>query len=90
MLPDTDDPHIFKALRDHQKASGEDLQINLVINWLKHDLEFETATIDEFEAAIVVARAITKFVAVFHQSAAPFEAFLRSEHEAGHLPKLYR
>lgn len=87
MLPDTDDPHIFKSLREH--PSNKELDCNLVINWLKHSLEPETATISEFEAAIVIARAITKFVAVYHESCGPFEEFLRWGYEAEHLPRLF-
>jgi hypothetical protein len=90
MLPQTEEPHIFKALQDQQKAKNEKLDINLVINWLKHGRDFETATIDEFEAVIVIARAITKYVAVYRQSGRPFEDFLRWAHENTHLPKLYR
>lgn len=85
LLPHTDDPHLFQMLQPH----NAELQLNLVINWLKHPGAPENATIDEFEAVIVIARAITKFVAVYHQSCEPFEAFLRRGHEVGHLPQLY-
>ena len=85
ILPATDDPHLFQSLQPH----NAELDINLVINWLKHPFAPDTATISEFEAAIAIARGITKFVAVYHQSCAPFETFLRWSHEAGHLPKLY-
>ena len=87
MLPGTDDPYLFKSLRAH--ASAEGLDFNLVINWLKHPGDPETATLSEFEATIVIARAITKFVAVHHQSCKTFEAFLRWGHQEGHLPRLF-
>lgn len=87
MLPDTDDPHLRQIF---DQALWRELDPNLVINWLKHGGEFETATIAEFEAVFAVGRAITKFVAVYHQSCAPFEGFLRFAHAQGHLPKLYR
>ena len=85
ILPPTDDPHLYQALQPYHP----ELDINLVINWLKHHCQPDTATIGEFEAALVIARAITKFVAVHHQSCKSFEDFLRWGHEAGHLPKLY-
>lgn len=82
MLPRTNEPHIFQILSPY----NDDLQINLVINWLKHPNEPETATISEFEAAIVITRAISKFIAVHHQSCQPFNDFLRWGHRVGHLP----
>ena len=88
ILPPTEDPHLFAALQPH----NAELEINLVINWLKHSKENdpEEAQITEFEAVIVIARAITKFVAVYHQSSQPFEDFLRWGHEAGHIPRMHR
>lgn len=86
-LPDTEGPYIFAELREH--PAYEEMDFNLVINWLKHKNGPETATISEFEAAMTIARAITKFVAVYRQSCEPFETFLRWGHEAGHLPKLF-
>ncbi len=88
MLPTVEDPHMFQALQSHPKA--KELDYNLVINWLKHSNGPPTATLDEFEAVVVIARAITKFVAVYHQSTEIFEDFLRHAHKEGHLPKMYR
>ncbi len=87
MLPDTDDIYLFKGLRAHDSAEGFDF--NLVINWLKHPGDPKTATLSEAEATIVIARAITKFIAVHYQSCETFEAFLRWGHQAGHLPRLF-
>ena len=86
ILPPTEDPHLFRALQPH----NAELDINLVINWLKHPNEHEEAQITEFEAVIVIARAITKFVAVYRQSSQPFQDFLRWGHEAGHIPRMHR
>jgi len=85
MLPETDDPHLFQFLQPH----NPELDINLVINWLKHPFEPDTATITEFEGAITIARAITKYVAVYHQSCQPFEEFLMWAHSKNHIPRLY-
>jgi hypothetical protein len=88
MLRDTDHPHLFKRLRDYAPAA--DINFNLVINWLKHPVPPEEWNIPEYEAAFVIARAITKYIAVYHESTRRFELFLRWGHEAGHLPILYR
>jgi hypothetical protein len=88
MLPNTDDPHLFQVFKEH--PSFREMDYNLVVNWLKHSGGPETATISEFEAIVTIARAITKFVAVYHQSTDAFECFLRRAHEAKHLPQLYR
>ena len=87
-MPETDDPHIFKQLREH--PAYKEMDYNLVINWLKHPSEHDEAIISEFEATIIIARAITKFIAVYHQSTNEFERFLRWGHEAGHLPPIFR
>ncbi|MCG8358747.1 MAG: hypothetical protein MI920_24540 [Kiloniellales bacterium] len=88
ILPATGDPHLFKAIRECPEAEGIDL--NLVINWLKHAEGPEPVNISEFEATLTIARAISKFIAVYHQSTRRFEQFLRWGHEAGHLPKMHR
>ena len=88
ILPATEDPHIFKAIREDPNA--QDIEVNLVINWLKHPAGPEPVNISEFEATLTIARAITKFIAVFHQSTRRFDEFLRWGHKAGHLPKMHR
>jgi hypothetical protein len=84
ILSNTDEPYLFRMLRDDPEV---DFDLNLVINWLKHSGEPEEATIPVGEATIVIARAISKFVAVYHRSTERFEQFLRNGHEAGFLPK---
>ena len=88
ILPATEDPHIFKAIREDPNA--QDIDLNLVINWLKHPAGPEPVNISEFEATLTIARAISKFIAVFHQSTRRFDEFLRWGHKAGHLPKMHR
>jgi hypothetical protein len=88
MLPDTANPHLFQALKDHE--AFQHMQYNLIINWLKHSnsaaSSAERATIDEFEATIIIARAITKFIAVYRCSCKPFEEFMIWSVKVGHLP----
>ena len=92
MLPDTNDPHLFQALRGAEEF--QELKLNLMINWLKHSNSPETranvATLNEFEAAFVIARAITKFNAVYHLSCMPFEEFLKWAIRHDHLPRQIR
>jgi hypothetical protein len=89
MLSTEDHRYLFREFRDNPEAV--DIDLNSVINWLKHPGEPELANITELEAAFAIARAITKFIAAYHQSAERFERFLRHVHESGVLPiKLYR
>src|SRR5688572_25891059 len=73
MLPPTEDPHLFGKLR--RRPEFRELDLNLVINWLKHSDGPENATISEFEAVFVIARAITKFIAAYHGSTKGFRDF---------------
>lgn len=84
ILPDSSDPYLFQILRHHPDV---DFDLNLVINWLKHPVGPQEATITEGEATIVIARAISKFIAVYQESTQRFEQFLRKGYEAGWLPK---
>jgi hypothetical protein len=84
LLGASDNPHIFRDLRASPDAA--DIDLNLVINWLKHPIEPDAVRISEFEGSLVIARAITKFIAVHHQSTARFKKFLQSASKAGHLP----
>lgn len=89
LLPSVTDPFLFRTIRQ----MAPDIDLNAFVNWLKHEPKAETpetVVIDEFEAAFTIARAITKFIAVYHQSCDPFEAFLRKAHKDGQLPRLYR
>ena len=80
ILPTTPDPHLFRGLKD----AAPDLDLNLVGNWLKHPNEPDIVEIGEFEDVVMICRAITKFIAVFHQSCDPFEEFLTWADNAGH------
>lgn len=85
ILPPTNEPHLFLQLQPYHA----ELDINLVINWLKHPTGPETATITAFEAAFVIARAISKFIAVYHQATMRMHEFLTLAVEEGHLPAFF-
>jgi hypothetical protein len=84
MLPNPDAPFLFAQLR--QEPSSSDLDFNLIINWLKHSGAPETAVITEFEATQIIARAITKFIAVYRQSCKNSRHFC----DGGKRPVIYR
>lgn len=67
-------------------ARAKDLDFNLVINWLKHPISPDEAVISDFEAALTIARAISKFFACYGQSTRRFEEFAVWAREAGLLP----
>lgn len=79
--PAKENTYIFGVLRNH-----DDLEVNLVINWLKHGKDFKTATISQFEAAITIARSISKFIAVHNGSHPKFEEFMEWGRTVGHFP----
>jgi hypothetical protein len=80
-LPDTESPYLLKGLKDHTPFSIFDY--NSAINWLKHAKEPDSTTITGHEAAIVLFRAITKFVAVYWQISQEMDAFLEASYEWG-------
>jgi hypothetical protein len=61
----------------------------VVVNWLKHynSDDLDSIDITEFEAVMFLLRAITKFIAVYHQSTRRLEAFLSWAGENGYPPK---
>jgi hypothetical protein len=81
-LPETTVEHLFRLLR--RLAPDDDF--NLFINWLKHPSGPKNATISEFEATLIIARAIQKFVAVYKASCPEFQAFSDWAVSQGHLP----
>jgi hypothetical protein len=82
-LKETPREYLFKLLK---KVFSHD-ELNLVRDWLKHQSGPENATITEFEAAIMIARAIHKFLAVYEASHPDFEAFSQWAVAAGHIPR---
>jgi hypothetical protein len=61
---------------------------NLFISWLKHPVGPENATILEFEAVLVIARAIHKFVAVYGETSQSFIDFDKWAAENANLPRI--
>jgi hypothetical protein len=80
-LSETTTEYLFRILK---KVFSHD-ELNLVRDWLKHQSGPENATITEFEAAIMISRAIHKFVAVYQASHPRFEEFGKWAVAAGHL-----
>jgi hypothetical protein len=81
-VPDSDKPYLFRILKH-----VPDLDLNAIINWLKHDRAQEKATISEFEVVLTISRAIHKFVAAYRKSSREFEDFNKWAVENGHMPR---
>jgi hypothetical protein len=86
LLPPTDEPHIFKILKDG--AYFKDLDLNLFINWLKHPTGPNAAVISEFEVTLTIVRAISKFAANYNTVSGVMRDFTKWAFEKGHLPPL--
>lgn len=82
-LKETTREYLFKILK---KVFSHD-ELNVVRDWLKHPSGPDDATITEFEAAIMISRAIHKFVAVYEASHPHFETFSDWAVAAGHIPR---
>lgn len=82
-LPETTKEYLFRLLR--RLAPKDDF--NLVITWLKHPGGPENATISEFEAVLVISRAIHKFVAAYEATTQAFLDFEKWAVDKGHMPR---
>ena len=82
-LPESTGEYLFRLLK--RVASHDEL--NLVRDWLKHPSGPDKATITEFEAALMISRAIHKFVSVYKASHPQFETFSEWVVAAGHMPR---
>jgi hypothetical protein len=60
------------------------------VNWLKHPGGPENATIPEFEAVLVISRAIHKFVAAYEATTQAFIDFEKWAVENGHMPRFLK
>ena len=72
-LPATDNSHLIKRIND--QGLFKQLDMNAVINWLKHDTGQEAAELLELEAAATIMRAISKFAAVYNGVPQQMKAF---------------
>ncbi len=71
MLPPTDGYHIFADIKDFLPPDEfKELNLNLVVNWLKHYKQDdpEPVFLTEFETVIALARAVTKYHAVYRET----------------------
>ena len=62
-LPATDKDHLIKRI--NELGLFKQLDMNAVINWLKHDTGYQSADVLELEACATTMRAISKFAAVY-------------------------
>ena len=76
LLPDTDQPHIFAYLQNHQVYKNKEINFNDTITWLKHPSELDTKFIFEAEAAFTIARAMSKYAAVYNEGSGEWAQFL--------------
>ena len=77
LLPPTDEWPMFSALKeDIPPEEFKYLDFNMVVNWLKHPHGPDPFLFLESEAASLILRAITKFIAVYYQSTKRMEQFL--------------
>ena len=67
LLPETESRQIFAYLREHPLS--KEIDFDKTISWLKHRTQPDAATIFEFEAAVVVARVMSKFAAAYTEVA---------------------
>lgn len=81
-LPETTKDYLFRILKRH---FGHD-ELNAVRDWLKHPAGQDAKTITEFDAALMISRAIQKFVAVYEAAVPAFVEFSAWAVEHGHMP----
>ncbi len=84
LLPPTNDPHLFQVLKDSPEAKKIDF--NRLINWLKHPTGPEIEIFAEFEVAIIIVRAISKFLVTYKTVSPAMKDFIKWTFEKGHLP----
>lgn len=86
LLPETESRQISGYLREHPLSKQIDL--DETINWLKRRTRFDAATIFEFEAAVVVARGMSKFAAAYTEVPSEWYDFLSWGVVKGHWPTI--
>ena len=86
LLPETESRQIFAYLREHPLSKQVDF--DQTIGWLKHRTQPDAATIFEFEAAVVVARVMSKFAAAYTEVRSEWYEFLSWGVVKGHWPTI--
>ena len=71
-----------------ERELSKQVDIDKTIDWLKRDVPPDAATISEFEAAVVIARAMSKFAAAYTDALAEWYDFLSWGVAKGHWPTL--
>ena len=86
LLPESESRQIFAYLREHPLSKQVD--IDKTINWLKRRARPDAATIFEFEAAVIIARVMSKFAAAYTEAPSEWYDFLSWGVVKGHWPTL--
>lgn len=74
LLPGTESRQIFAYLREH--PLNKQVDIDRTIKWLKCSAPPDAAAIFEFEAAVVIARVMSKFAAAYAEAPSEWYDFL--------------
>lgn len=85
LLPTTPERHLFQLLKNSPVARGV-FDYNEMITWLKHPGGPDEHIIPEFEVAIVIVRAISKFNAIYRKGSPAMRDFVRWTFKQGHIP----
>jgi hypothetical protein len=73
-MPESWEPYVFGIVRERITKNQVE-KFNFIRNWPKHYKEPDEVDIFEFEVAISLMRATTKFYAVHHETTALMETF---------------
>jgi hypothetical protein len=86
ILPPTDRPYLLQKIKAMVESlpshEGEANRANNIINWLKHGTtlegskRIENTTISEVQMIAVIARAISKFIAVYNYQTSQMASFV--------------
>ena len=86
LLPDVESRQILAYLRDHPLS--KQVEIDKTIEWLNRSAPSDAATIFEFEAAVVIARAMRRFAAAYTDVPSEWYDFLSWGVVRRHWPTL--
>jgi hypothetical protein len=86
LLPDAEGRRVSAYLQEHKLSKQVD--IDKTIEWLKRNAPPDAATIFEFEAAVVMARVMSKFAAAYTDAPAEWYDFLSWGVAKGHWATL--
>jgi hypothetical protein len=75
-IPESGSMDLFKALKQQGLHKRDINQLNFLRNWLKHPKEPEEIEFSEFEVAIALVRATSRFFGQYGTKTEKVEAFL--------------